>query len=83
MPPVRMWFAAFAGFITGAVGALSTVQVQLSGTPQGVTVMAWLTIVGAGLLSAVAAGKAAWPQMPPPSVPPFGTRQTQRESHHG
>jgi hypothetical protein len=61
MPPVRMWFAALSGFITGAVGAFSTVQVQLSGKTEGVTAMAWLTIVGAGLLAAVAAGKAAWP----------------------
>ena len=65
MPPIRMWFAAFAGFITGAVGALSTVQVQLSGTQTGISGMAWATIIGAGLLSAVAAGKAAWPTSPP------------------
>ena len=75
MPPIRMWFAALAGFITGAVGALSTVQVQLAGTVDSVAAMTWLTIVGAGLLSAVAAGKAAWPTAPPPpGTSPVDTR---------
>jgi hypothetical protein len=64
MPPIRFWFACLAGFITGAASALSTVAVQLSGTPEPIASMTWLTIVAAGLVAAVGAGKLAWPVAP-------------------
>ena len=62
MPPLRFWFACLSGLISGAVGAFGTIQVQLAGTPEPVSTLAWLSILGAGLLSAVTAGKEAWPR---------------------
>ncbi len=64
MPPIRFYFACLAGFITGAASALSTVAVQLSGTPEPIASMTWLTIAAAGLVAAVGAGKLAWPVAP-------------------
>ena len=87
-PPPRAYFAALSGFFTGAVGAFGTVQTQLAGKAESVTTMAWLTILGAGILGAFAAGKLTWDawnaaQATPPSVPPFGTKPSRRETHHG
>jgi hypothetical protein len=61
VPPVRFYWSLAAGFVTGAASALSTVAVQLSGTTEPIAQMTWLTVVAAGLVAAVGAGKLAWP----------------------
>ena len=49
----------------GAASSFGTVSVQLSGTTQSIAMVTWLTILSAGLVGAVVAGRLAWPASSP------------------
>ena len=68
MPPARFYFECLGGFIMGAASSFGTVSVQLSGTTQSIAMVTWLTILSAGLVGAVVAGRLAWPAPTPTSL---------------